>query len=263
MKMACALRLLVVIAAATGCGEPGFSFGDHPDFYWWTDHESPTSRRWTDGPKPGAPGGFIDNPGESRLEVVAGIARSGAHAAHVKVFNPPLASISVALAGRNGPFPGDAYYSAWFYLPAAPAPRTYWTFFRLRSPASPGETAILDELNLSFTLRADGSLGIDLDWPGHVFPLSPNSVAVPIGEWFQIEAFQHSATEKTGQIQVWQDDVLIFDYEGSTPLTPFVDWSVGAIVDSLKDGSGSELYIDDAAITKRRLGPSAPPFAAD
>ena len=83
---------------------------------------------------------------------------------------------------------------------------------------------------------------------------------VPIGQWFQIEAFYRSAPDDTGRVTVWQDGVLVIDVSGGpTAPTSYVEWSVGSLADGLTPPTAS-LYIDDVAIARRRLGPTFPPF---
>ena len=60
---------------------------------------------------------------------------------------------------------------------------------------------------------------------------------------------------------MWQDGELTFDFHGKNSLTDHAEWMIGGVVDALTTDA-SELYMDDAAIAKRRLGP-LPPFVRE
>ena len=50
MKRVCSFALL---SLAAGCSDQSFSFGGHPDLYWWTDHESGDVSDWNGKVDPG------------------------------------------------------------------------------------------------------------------------------------------------------------------------------------------------------------------
>ena len=243
--------------ATSGCGDRSLWFGDDPDVLWWNDHESGDLSGWTGG---AAPGGFVI-PGSSTVEVVdGGIARSGAYALRVTDLSPN--SRDYPLAARSGPLPLEVYCSAWYYVPLPLRPRSYWWFMLFRSKHPPyGSQAFRDEIRLSFTTRADGTMGSELLGPdlGKVAPLVDREI--PVGRWFHIEAFLRTATDDSGEIAVWQDGELTFRATGRTSETTHSEWMVGAVADGLTTAA-SELYIDDAAISRRRLGP-LPPFTRE
>jgi hypothetical protein len=244
---------LLASLAASGCGERSMSFGDDPDVIWWNDHESGDLSGWTGGV---APGGFI-LPGSSEVEVVKGIARSGQYALLVNDKSPDARDYP--LAARNGPLPLEIYCSAWYYLPLPLHPKTYWWFMLFRSRHPPYDSqSFRDEVHLSFTVRADGTMGSVLESPewGSVQPLVDREI--PVGRWFHIEAFLRTAADPSGEVMVWQDGELTFHATGQTSETTYTEWMVGAVADGLTTPA-SQVYIDDAAISRRRLGP-LPPF---
>jgi hypothetical protein len=82
----------------------------------------------------------------------------------------------------------------------------------------------------------------------------PNPVAVPIGSWVHFEVLFRKATDMTGQLEVWQDNVPILNAEGvMTAETDWTEWSVGASADDISPGQGV-VYVDDATISVNRLG---------
>jgi hypothetical protein len=240
--------------AAAGCGGQSMSFGNDPDVIWWNDHESGDLTGWTDGV---APGGFII-PGSSTVQVVdQGIARSGRYALLITDLSPNARDYP--LAARNGPLPLEMYCSAWYYIPQQLHPKTYWWFMLFRSRHPPYDSqSFRDEVRVLFTTRPDGTMGSLLESPewGDVQPLVDREI--PVGRWFQIEVFLRTATDASGQVMVWQDGELTFQASGQTSQTTYTEWMVGGVVDGLTTPA-SQLYIDDAAISLRRLGP-VPPF---
>jgi hypothetical protein len=123
-------------------------------------------------------------------------------------------------------------------------------------------------------------------------PLADPPAFVPVETWFQIEVLYRPRTDDTGKILVWLDDRLVYDLEnrrtsGSTDVfwtpcdvaedvVPFgqpgtmdgaagaggasgadgadnADSAAGASATSAATESGPELYIDDAAISLKRV----------
>jgi hypothetical protein len=161
------------------------------------------------------------------------------------------------------------YCSAWYFLPEAVQPKKYWWFMLFRSrdvPAAVGDD-FRDEIAVSFTSGTDGSVGTRVFRRSAALPIDSTeldeSVApvlelpVPIARWFHIEVFHRTGSDDSGHLTVWQDGKLTFDVAGPNSLTDHAEWMVGGVVDSLAT-TASELFIDDAAMTKRRIGPTRP-----
>lgn len=85
---------------------------------------------------------------------------------------------------------------------------------------------------------------------------------MPISKWFQIEAYLRVANDITGHLTIWQNDSIIYDLSGPTAATADVEWLLGSVIEGLALEPG-ELYIDDAAITRRRIGSLEPPFVRE
>lgn len=258
-----ALTFATLGFAAAGCGDSSLTFGTDPDFIWWTDHETGDLSEWTGG----APAGGFTILGHSTVEVVKGTAHSGDYALHIRDDSPDMRDFP--LAARNGPLPVEVYCSAWYYLPEPVQPKQYWWFMLFRSrnvPEAVGDY-FRDEIALSFISRPDGGTGTRVLRRSLALPVDSTeldeSVApelelpVPIARWFHIEVFHRTGSDDSGQLSVWQDGVLTFDIAGPNSLTDHAEWMVGGVVDGLNTPA-SELYIDDAAITKRRIGPTRP-----
>lgn len=250
------MRALPILALAcpllVGCTEQALSFGNDPRFLWWTDHETGDTSDWL---AQGGHGGFILL-GNSRVEVVEGIARSGTHALLVEDESPKQRDFP--LAARSGPLP-TAYASAWYYLPEALHPTSYWWFVLYRSRHPPYDfNSFRDEIRLSFTIRPDGSMGSVLlsEELGTIQPLVDREI--PVGRWFHIETYLRVSDDTDGEFSAWQDGELTFHATGKMMETTWTEWMTGGVADGLET-SGSRLYVDDVAISNERLGPR-PPF---
>jgi hypothetical protein len=258
---------MTALLLSSGCGDVAFSFGKHPDVTWWTDHETGDLSEWKESTPPG---GFILPGNSSSVEVVKGIARSGTHSLLITDKSPGARDFP--LAARNGPLPAEMYSSAWYYMPAALKPKSYWWFVLFRSRHSPYDSgSFRDEIAVSFTTRADGNVGTvvhrrsagssptSTELDESVLPVV--DLPVPVGQWFHIEVFHRTGTDDSGHLTVWQDGELTFDVNGTNSQTNWAEWMTGGVVDGLTTDA-SQLYIDDAAISTRRLGP-LPPFSRE
>lgn len=243
---------------ALGCTDPALSFGNNSDYYFRSDHESADFADWTDQ---GENGGFLAFNG-SRVDVEAGRARSGEFALHVRGASAEV-DWTTGMVARNRPLPNEAYYSAWFYLPEAIAPRNFWILFLFRSRPEPsGDVPFQNELSLFMARNVTGDLRFYLETHAGELQAPVRDAPVPLQRWFQLEAFQRVAADASGRCSIWLDDVQLYDYSGPTAATPHVEWMLGVVVDKL-DSPAVDLYIDDAAITRHRLGNAAAPFVRE
>lgn len=259
--------IFAVAVTSPACSAPPMNVGQDPDILWWTDHETGDTSDWLQG---GSDAGQIyvlsTSPFDSATLVVSpGVARSGRFAMRSTVTTGVVGPPVTTLAIRKGPsLPAEAYYSAWFYVPAASTPVNYWLCFKFRSrttPADPNTVLELWDLDLYPVAGPNSPLFINLF---HHAPSQPlrmaGAPAVPIGKWFQIEAFYRPAADPSGRLTVWQDGTIIYDVTGPTAPTSYVEWSVGEASDGLAPPGTASLYVDDAAISRRRLGPTFPVF---
>jgi hypothetical protein len=264
--------------ASAGCSSGPVGLGQDPDILWWTDNETPDFADWTAG---GPTVGRIWNTGPPNLfQQSTDQARSGTHSLRATITTdgfgqtggPP--SIDGVLAIRASGLPATGYYSAWYYLqqPAFTEPGTYWICFKFRSRTSPLDPTTTVELwDIGLGALSPGTLGGDLalDLFRHTIPPNvirqqrvPNPPAIPIQRWFQVEAFYVAAPDSSGELTVWQDGVKVFDFQDQpTAPSSYVEWSVGSVSNGLSPQTAT-LYIDDAAVSRRRLGPTFPPFTS-
>lgn len=84
--------------------------------------------------------------------------------------------------------------------------------------------------------------------------------SLPIGQWFQVEVNLHSATDSSGNLTVWLNGTQIFAVVNQATMpSSYVEWVVGGATESIDPDPGI-MFIDDAAVAKRRLGPDFPVF---
>ena len=79
---------------------------------------------------------------------------------------------------------------------------------------------------------------------------------MPVGQWFQIEAFYRNTQDGTGRLTFWLDGRQIVDI-ANQPMatTPRVEWYACSLAQNLTP-STAVLYIDDCAVSRTRVGPN-------
>jgi len=167
---------------------------------------------------------------------------------------PPGGSRGSSVLLRAGDsLPSEAYYSAWYYLPRSISVGMYWVIFKFRQQdqATMDELYDLDLINLptgemSVQLYDHRRGNVDLDVPSPV---------VPVGQWFQVEAFYRNTQDATGRLTIWLDGRQIVDI-ANQPMapTPWIEWNACSIGQDLTP-SMAVLYVDDAAVSRTRVGP--------
>jgi hypothetical protein len=246
-------RALAALLLAGACGGEPANLGPDPDFLWWSDHETGDLADWSrGGTELGAT--YVQS---GDVSVTTERARSGTHALRSTVTAP----VGAAQIWRAGLDASAAYYGAWFLLPTAPQPaanNSYWVFFALRARTAPGTDLPLWDLKLA---GAQPELQLLAHDAGDVEPLA--HVPVPIGRWFHVEAFYVPAADAGGRLRIWLDGATIYDLSGPTApagaATAPVTWTLGTNTDGLTPAPAT-LFVDDAYVSRRRLGPGFPPF---
>ncbi len=223
-----------------------------PDVLWWTDHETGDTSDWFRDAQ-----GSTWTSGGGQLSVATEHARSGRHA-----LRSVIVSGAGAVAERAGLLPVNGYYSAWYYVPAVVTATQYWLCFKFRSrrvatdPTTDGEAWDVDFIS-------DGTVGMRFVLFGHASQTNEPAITetpVPIARWFQIEAFLRATNDNTGQLTIWVDGTKVFDVQARPILpSPYIQWEVGGITSGITPPNAT-LFVDDAAISTRRLGPDYPIF---
>jgi len=151
-------------------------------------------------------------------------------------------ALEQAVVGRRVRL-AEGYFTAWYHVPvtSVPAGRVL-----LKLSASEPYTDLFD---LIATPR-ESALAMRLyDHVAGAFVTDLDAVpAVPVGEWFELEAFYRASPGEDGRLVVWQNGALILD---TGPRRTAPDNQVTFIVGSVAQIDTVEptvTYIDDAAI---------------
>jgi hypothetical protein len=237
-----------LLALAGGCGTR-LDVGS--DLLWTGLFERANFDEWA-GDMAGVAHAFPAPP--NLIEVSSERVRHGSYAAKLTI-DAPAGSRGSAVLTRYGELPPAAHYSAWYYLPRSVTVGTYWVIFKFRQQdqATMDELFDLDLINLDtgemslqlYDHRRQGLVDLDL----------PNPV-VPVGQWFQIEAFYRNAQDDTGRLTFWLDGRPIVDI-ANQPMapTPWVEWNACSIGENLMPTT-AVLYVDDCAVSRTRVGPN-------
>lgn len=288
----CALARLALLTVAVGACESDFDLGSN--VLWATDHESGDLSGWLASPS----GGRVPETSSpmSRVEVVAGPARSGRYS--LKLTDLAQDDMSGPGVYRELIAPPDAYYSAWYYIPRLYQTKSQWTimkFYLSRSDTNPAVFNHGHDLNLRTLPGGQTILYVYSHSSDYLqAPLADPPAFVPVETWFQIEVLFRPRADNTGKLLVWLDDRLVYDLENRVTsgsnnaiwgpcnvgedVQPFGSTSDtqgegGAGGEAGEPNSGApnsgapstrippELYVDDAAISLRRVTRSGKLFA--
>ncbi|MEM4847073.1 MAG: heparin lyase I family protein, partial [Thermosphaera sp.] len=189
---------------------------------WSADHETGDLSQWTQNQ-----GEAVFNTGTGQVQVTDAVARSGRYALELKI-RKAEGQAQAARIFRWHENPKSAYYSAWLFFPRRYEPAEWWNIFQFKSVSS-GRSEPMWSLNVG-TL-ANGDMFIYL-WDAlrrrsfsTQLPSAP--IPIPTKQWTHIEVFYQRATDRTGQIIVWQDGVKLYDIAGvQTALSNEVQWSL-------------------------------------
>jgi len=146
----------------------------------------------------------------------------------------------------------ELYYSGWYYFPQRYKPVSWWNIWQWKSRTAAG----VDDpfLLLEVKNRPTGEMYLSLyDWQNHVDFYSQTPKNIPVGQWVHIEGFQKCASDKSGQVTIWQDGVQLFDTRNVQ--TRYSDGDCRWSIDNYSSGvnpSPTIIYIDDASISLTR-----------
>jgi hypothetical protein len=249
-------RISVLGAAlAAGClSACGGNIDVGSDVLWTARFEGGTFGEWIDAPG----GGASASSATGSVAVSVEHAHTGLMAAKLSIEAPSGAGAQGAGMSRKGDLPAAGYYSAWYYLPQTVSVGQYWVIFKFRLRAVADDPSTEGELfDVGLVNDASGEMTLQLydhrvDAP---VPLSVAGLVVPVGVWFQIEAYYRNASDSTGALTVWFDGQAVADLEGAaTSPTPWVEWDVLNLGNDLTP-SAVTLFVDDCALSRERVGP--------
>ena len=165
---------------------------------------------------------------------------------------------SIGLSRRG--LPVEAYYSAWYYLPRTVAVVNdgFWVIFKFRRRSVADDQTSEGELfDVDLVQTSDGEMTVQLydHRVGSALPLDVPSPVVPVGVWFQVEAYYRNASDGTGRATFWLNGQPFIDLKNQTTSpTSWVEW---VVVDLGRDFNPSvgALFVDDCAISRTQVGP--------
>jgi hypothetical protein len=148
---------------------------------------------------------------------------------------------------REGVFPAEAYYGAWYYIPESATNMGLWNLFHF---VGGNDNHGLWDVSL-VNGSTDGSTGaLNL----HVFGFLNKTVGdgppIPIATWFHIVFYWKRARDKSGEVALYQDGTRVVDL--TNIVTTDADsgqgqWYVGNLASALQPPR-STVYVDDITI---------------
>jgi hypothetical protein len=199
----------------------------------------------------GKGGVYMDLP-SAPPAVSSAIAHRGQHSGAATI--APMAGTPYSYLFRDQPSPPEAYYGAWFYIPASLEVPSWLSLlhFGYRQTAG-GTTSPVWDFNVH--PGTDGRLIARLYQSAPIENIEQtNPIPVPIGAWVHFEILFKKAADATGHITVWQDGVQILDVASVlTAPTDLIQWDCGAGSGEVTPSPGT-VYFDDATISSARVG---------
>lgn len=232
------------------CALPRVSCGS--DILWSADHETGDITQWYyPDTKEGNNGGGEYNSGIADSLASQEQAHSGVWAAKMITTTPPMSGTRLFRWNESHEY-AELYYSVWYYFPERYSVPNWWDVFQWKSKAQSIDPFFI----LNVGNRPDGTMYFYLyDWQQRV-SYDQSIKNIPIGKWFQVEAFYKCRGDETGQVTFWQNGTLLFDVRNVKTRYANGDcqWSVNNYSDDLRPIPAT-IYIDDAVISTSRVGP--------
>jgi hypothetical protein len=248
--MACGRQ---VYLGAQGYGDSdgggGGSDGGGGEILWQATFEPGDLSEWLgDGH-----GGVYMDPRATTPAVSQDEAHRGQHSG-VATF-APMGLTSWSYLYREQPSPPEAFYGAWFFIPANLEVGSWLSLhhFGYHPTAGSPDTSPVWDFHVYPT--AGGTLAARLYEAATFRNVEQvNPVPVPVGSWVHFEIFLRKAADATGHLTVWQDGVQILDLANAlTAPTEWVQWDVGGASNDITPSPAS-VYLDDATISLARVG---------
>jgi hypothetical protein len=244
------LLVLSALVCGSACS-PRLNLGS--DLLWSAQHESGDLREWKAGGKGDGAAALPD----TSLAVSTDYAHGGKYA--VKLSNAAVSAYEEVRLWRMDQVPQAAYYSAWYYLPRGYQTSDDWTIMQVRVPfaADSGTISQLLDVDLRSLPGGDLILSVYDHRQEYLRAATPDpAVTVPIGQWFQVQAFFDYSSGPDGRFALWLNDHLLYDLSRPFTVAGTVYFSVCSVSQALSPAD-SAIYVDDAAISLTRVGSAA------
>jgi len=256
-------------AAGEGAGAPGDLAGDagasgarDNGVIFSTGNEG-SLQDWDSGPDPDAGGYYADTSSGVPLPVYTTEQHhSGEGAAKIFINADGSTDKISRLYRRIGDYE-EAYYLAWFYLKEDHVPSSWWSIFLFRANQNRNDSTDLWSVDLVRTPQSQLTVSLyehQFDnGPGKTKGRTINASTqqiVPIGQWFQVQAYLKAKVGQPSQLSVWLDGTQVIKLDNTTaaPDGMALYWVIGNGAGKLTP-SESTVYVDDAQISTSFVRP--------
>jgi hypothetical protein len=247
----------LVLGLYAGCRDPLYLGSD---LIWTADQETGDLSQWS---APGGAGGsYVEATGDASVVVTTEQAHTGQYSVKLSTVASSQTADPNFPGGcgvyREETFPTEAYYSVWYYVPQLYQTVTSWAILKFRYRESTDAGTDLSELiDLRLESQPSGDMTLVLYDHRQQYlqsPLPDPPPAVPVGQWFQIEAFYRNVDDPTGRLTIWLDGNLVYDVTRPMSRQPAVYFTPCSLVNDLAPPRAS-IYVDDVAVSWTRIGP--------
>jgi hypothetical protein len=239
-----------LIALALGACSPQIPIGSQ--VLWSAGHETGDLGEWMAEGQ----GGSEADPPMTTIAATTEAAHTGAYA--IKLTNAAVTDFDASRVWRESPYPTDAFYSAWYYLPQPYTVPAVWTIMQFKAPASDDPSVVRYVIDVDIRSLPGGELILsvfDHRAPYLRSPTPPTALALPIGRWFQVEVLFRNLSDDRGRFTIWLDGQVNYDIQRPLGVSSTVYWSPCSSSHDLSPADGT-IYIDDAAVSLVRLTPA-------
>ncbi len=183
----------------------------------------------------------------SSYQIVASPVHSGQFAAAFTVLTgTDGGSGPQARCARQGIFPAEAYYGAWYYIPQLATNKDNWNLFHFQGGSVGGSSQhFLWDVSLVNAPTGELDLRVYDDLQSKN---GTSAIPIPIGKWFHLVFYWKRAKDTTGEVALYQDGTQVVDFTNLiTDDTDWDQWYVGNLATALQPPQ-STVYVDDVTI---------------
>jgi hypothetical protein len=147
---------------------------------------------------------------------------------------------------RQGVFPAEAYYGAWYYIPESTVNTGNWNLFHFQGGnADASSQHYLWDVSLVNGPTGELNLRVYDDLQNKS---GDDAQTAPIAKWFHIVFYWKRAKDTSGEVALYQDGTQVVDFTNLiTDDTDWGQWYVGNLANALQPRE-STVYVDDVTI---------------
>lgn len=250
-----------VASPVSEAGASGAPDMPDPGVIFTTGNEG-SLKDWDSGPDADAGGYYADTTAGVALPQYSTEQHHSGEGSAKVVINADGADKISRLYRRIGDYE-EAYYLAWFYLKEDHVPSSWWSIFLFRANQNRSDSTDLWSVDLVRTPQ--NQLTVSLyehqydngagKQKGRTVSASTQQI-VPIGVWFQLQAYLKAKAGQPSQLQVWLDGTQVINLDSTTaaPDGMSLYWVIGNGAGKLTP-TQSTVYIDDAQISTSFVRP--------